>query len=100
MTEPAIEIKFTLRINDIPEAHRVEAERKAQEAFVMALLRQGDISAGRAAELLGIDRWQLDDLMSAHGISPFDETMTREELEREVTETARLLQAQPRDRRL
>jgi predicted HTH domain antitoxin len=87
MTEPAIEIKFTLRINDIPEAHRAEAERKAQEAFVMALLRQGDISAGRAAELLGIDRWQLDELMSAHGISPFDETMTREELEREVTDT-------------
>jgi predicted HTH domain antitoxin len=100
MTEPAIEIKFTLRINDIPEAHRAEAERKAQEAFVLALLRQGDISAGRTAELLGIDRWQLDELMSAHGISPFDETMTREELEREVTETARLLQAQPRDRRL
>lgn len=52
MTEPAIEIKFTLRINDVPEAHRAEAERKAQEAFVMALLRQGDISAGRAAELM------------------------------------------------
>jgi predicted HTH domain antitoxin len=88
MAETATEFKFTIPIGEVPSAHRAEAERKAREAFILALLRQGDLSAGRAAELLGVDRWQLAELMSAHGISPFDETLTREELEREVADTA------------
>ena len=89
--QPETEIKFTVTIPEIPEAHRLEAEQKAREAFVMSLLRQGDISAGRAARLLGIDRWQLSDLMDVYRISPFDDTMTREELEREVAQAARTL---------
>ena len=40
---------------------RRKKQLEAQEAFVLALLREGDISAGRAAELLGVDRWQLGD---------------------------------------
>jgi predicted HTH domain antitoxin len=86
MNETAIEFRFALPLGDLPAAHRSNAERKAQEAFVLSLLKQGDISAGRAAELLDVNRWQLSELMSAHGISPFDEQMTREELEREVTD--------------
>lgn len=85
MTQPEIEIKFTVPLAEIPEEHRVEAERKAREAFVMALLQKGDVSAGRAAELLSINRWQLANLMFNHGISPFDDTMTIKELESEVT---------------
>jgi predicted HTH domain antitoxin len=85
-TETEIELRLTFPLGDLPAAHRSNAERKAQEAFVLALLKQGDISAGRAAELLDIDRWRLAEVMSAHGISPFDEQMTREELEREVTD--------------
>jgi hypothetical protein len=80
MAEPAIVLEFSIPMSTVPHEHRQEAERKAREAFVMSLLRQGDISAGRAAEDLGIDRWTLGDLMSAYDISPFDETMTREEL--------------------
>ena len=87
MSETAIEFKFSLPLGEVPSAHQAEAERKAREAFILALLRQGDLSAGRAAELLAVDRQQLSDLMSAHGISPFDETLTREELEGEVAET-------------
>ena len=86
MVETAIELKFAFPLADVPAKHRAAAERKAQEAFVLSLLKQGDISAGRAAELLGVDRWQLSDLMSVHGISPFDETLTREDLEREVSD--------------
>ena len=86
-----IEVKFTIAIPEIDEAQRLEAERKAREAFIMELLRQGNISAGRAAELLGIDRWQLSDLMGFYRISPFA-PQTSEELEREVAETARLLE--------
>lgn len=86
MTKTAIEFRFMLPINDLPPAHLSKAERKAQEAFILSLLKQGDVSAGRAAELLGVDRWHLSELMSAHGISPFDESVTREELEREVAD--------------
>jgi hypothetical protein len=57
----------------------------------MELLRQGNISAGRAAELLTIDRWQLSDLMGLYRISPFA-PQTSKELEREVAETTRLLE--------
>jgi predicted HTH domain antitoxin len=80
MTEAAIQVEFSIPIGDVPEEHRAEAERSAREAFVMSLLRQGDISAGRAAEVLGIDRWTLDGLMSTYGISPFAENLTPEEL--------------------
>jgi DNA-binding NtrC family response regulator len=84
MAEPAIVLEFSIPMNVVPEEHRQEAERKAREAFVMSLLRQGDISAGRAAEELGIDRWTLGELMSAYDISPFDEHLTPAELAGEL----------------
>lgn len=86
-----IEVKFTVTIPQIADTQRLEAEHKAREGFVMELLRQGSISAGRAAELLDINRWQLSDLMSLYRISPFA-PQTSEELGREVTETARMLE--------
>jgi predicted HTH domain antitoxin len=88
MPGTTIEVRFTIPLGDVPRQPRAEAEQKAREAFVLSLLRQGQISVGRAAEVLGIDRWRLGDLMSAYGISPFDETMIREELEREVANLA------------
>ncbi len=95
MGATATEVRFRVDVGGVPDAHRVDAERKAEEAFVLALLRHGDVSAGRAAELLGVDRWQLGDLMSLHGISPFDESVTREELKREAAEAVRASQARP-----
>ncbi|WP_218616857.1 UPF0175 family protein [[Phormidium ambiguum] IAM M-71] len=43
----------------------------------MTLLRHADISAGKAAKLLGIYRWQLSDLMIKYDISPFPDQTTR-----------------------
>ncbi len=87
------EVKFILSmLPEIPAIHREEAENKAKEAYVMTLLRHHDISAGRAAELLGINRWQLSDLMDAYDICPFAE-LTAEELQREVAETMMMLEA-------
>lgn len=63
---------------------KVDAERKARETFVLELLRQGDISAGRAARLLNISRWDLSELMYASGISPFNDSLTAETLDAEV----------------
>ncbi|MEB3337220.1 MAG: hypothetical protein VKJ46_07160, partial [Leptolyngbyaceae bacterium] len=68
--ELEIAAKLSVPISNIPEIHLMEAERSAREAFVMTLLRHHDISAGRASRLLGIDCWQLADLMSLHNISP------------------------------
>lgn len=85
-TEVEVQVTFTLPIDESLLQHKTDAERKAKEAFVLELLRHGDISAGRAAKLLGITRWDLSDLMSEAGISPFAE-VTAEELTAEV-ETA------------
>jgi predicted HTH domain antitoxin len=89
--ELEIEFKFKVPIGEIPEIHRQEAERLAREAYVMTLLRHGDISSGRAAQLIGIPRVDLFDLMGAYGISPFPD-QTREELEREVEQAMRILE--------
>lgn len=86
------EVKFTLEmLPELPEIHRVEAERKAKEAYVMTLLKHADISSGRAARLFGIPRLEVIDLMSLYDISPFP-MQTREELEREVEKLKRSFQ--------
>ena len=81
--EVEVQFKFTLPIDESFLQHKSDAERKAKEAFVLELLRHGDISAGRAAKLLDISRWDLSNLMSEVGISPFAE-VTAEELAAEV----------------
>ena len=83
MAKSQVEVHFTLPIEETRLHHKTKAEYKAKEAFVLELLRQGDISAGKAAKLLNISRWELSDLMSAAGISPFAE-QTEEELATEV----------------
>ena len=84
MAKTEVEVRFTLPLDGILLEHKVEAERKAREAYVLELLRQGDISAGRAARLLSISRWDLSELMYAAGISPFDDSLTAETLDAEV----------------
>jgi predicted HTH domain antitoxin len=82
-----LEIKFTpLELLEIPKEHQQEAENKAKEAYVMTLLKYHHISAGKAASLLNINRWQLSELMYLYNISPFPE-QTKEELEAEIAET-------------
>lgn len=82
-TEVEVQFTFTFPLDESFLQHKTDAERKAKEAFVLELLRHGDISAGSAAKLLDISRWDLSDLMSEAGISPFAE-VTTEELAAEV----------------
>ena len=84
MAKTELEIRFTFALDETLLKHKVDAVHKAQEAFVLELLRQGDISAGRAARLLNISRWDLSDLMYEAGISPFDDSLTTEALDAEV----------------
>ena len=90
MAKTEVEVQFTLPIDESFLQHKRDAERKAKEAFVLELLRHGDISAGRAAKLLDISRWDLSDLMSEAGISPFAE-LTAEELDAEVETALKVL---------
>ena len=84
MAKTEVEVRFTLPIDEVLLQHKVDAEHKAKEAFVLELLQQGDISAGRAARLLSISRWDLSELMYEVGISPFDDSITAEALDAEV----------------
>ena len=54
---------------------------KAKEALTMELLREHEISQGKAAELLGIDRHTFFDLMAKYQVPVVD--MTPEELQLE-----------------
>ena len=89
-TDVKVQFTFTLPIDESFLQHKTDAERRAKEAFVLELLRHGDISAGRAAKLLNISRWDLSDLMSEAGISPFAE-LTPEVLDAEVAAVLKVL---------
>ena len=86
------EVSFAVVIPEIPEAHRLEAEHKAKEAYVMTLLRHGDISSRLAARLLVVERWQVFDLMDTYQTSLFDDTLTPEDLKRQVAQTKTALE--------
>ena len=59
-----------------------EVLRKMKELLVLDLLRKGEISQGKASELLEIDRHALFDLMDKYDIPAID--MTEEELKEEL----------------
>jgi predicted HTH domain antitoxin len=59
---------------------------KARRALVIELLRDGSVSQGQAARLLGVSRWDLLDLMARLGVPSGPETA--EEMRQEVA-TAR-----------
>jgi hypothetical protein len=71
-----------------PEA----AAAKAKEALVLQLLREAEISQGQAAELLGLTRWDILDLMAQHAIP--SGPATAEEMEEEVADLRRYLRGE------
>ena len=67
---------------DVPEESQLgpdEAQQLARESFYIELYRRGVIGSGRAAVLLNMDRSAILNLLSAHGVSWFDDTMDVEE---------------------
>lgn len=71
---------------DLPEEslQKKEVLKKIKEAVVLELLREGEITQGKAAELLEINRWDLFDLMAKHDIPMAN--FPPEELERQREE--------------
>jgi predicted HTH domain antitoxin len=72
-----------------PEA----AAQAARKALVLDLLRQGRVSQGRAAQVLGITRHDIIDLMAAHEIP--SGPLTVEEFREDVAAAKEFMQPQP-----
>ena len=83
--------KFVLELEfpeDVSEKDLEDAEikKKSKEAVVLELLRKKKISQGKAAEILGITREELFDLMAKYDIPVFDveKAKLKEELSKEI----------------
>jgi predicted HTH domain antitoxin len=77
-------VEFIIPINTISETTQKVAENQAREAYIMTLVKFGEISTGRASKLLGISRLEVIELMPKYDISPFDDSMSLEEFQQEV----------------
>ena len=77
-------LNFEVEIPDDVCMHLPQEEfaAKAKEALVMELLREHQISQGKAAEMLGIPCHLLFDLMTKYQVSVID--LTHEELQAEL----------------
>jgi len=77
-------VKLDLELPDelLAQFQEKEIEAKAKEALVMELLREHRLSQGKAAEVLGVGRHELFDLISKYRVSAVD--LTPEELKREL----------------
>jgi len=85
-SEIMTKVEFTIPVHSVNNTIREEAETKAKEAYVMTLLKYGEISSGKASQLLGISRLDVIDLMSKYEISLFDDSMTLDEFQQEINQ--------------
>ncbi len=76
-----VEVELPEELWDLTGIPLTRASAKLQELLVMELLRRRQLSQGKAAELLGVDRWHLMDLMAAYDVPTTD--MTTAELDAE-----------------
>lgn len=56
-----------------------EVQALAREALSAQLYERGLLSSGRAAQLLGITRWDFLDLLGRYGVSYFDEDIANDD---------------------
>ncbi len=63
-----------------------ELEASVRKWAVLELVRAGKLSSGKAAEILGMTRWEFMDLMSDYDVPMAD--FSEEELERQLAEKA------------
>ena len=77
-------LNFEVEVPDDVCVHLPQEEfaAKAKEALVMELLRERRVSQGKAAEMLGVQRYDLFDLMTKYQVSAID--LTHEELKAEL----------------
>lgn len=77
-----VDVTFELPDEVAPNLRDEDLAAKAKEALTMELLREHEVSQGTAAELLGVDRHTLFDLMTKYRVPVID--MTPAELTEEL----------------
>ena len=75
---PQIQIEFPAELPEVAGQSKTSLEHLAQEAFAVRLYDLGQISSGRAAEILGISRREFLDILNMYGVSSFDEEVDLE----------------------
>ncbi len=65
-----------------------EVGREAKQALVMDLVRRGKLSRSKGAELLGINLWDLPNLLSSYEIPWFD--YSKEQIEADMAALRKL----------
>ena len=84
----AVQVELGQDLVDLLEELHRPVRESARELIVLELYRQGEISSGRAAELLGMQRGEFIHYASARGI-PYLQ-LSGEELRREVEDSRSL----------
>jgi hypothetical protein len=82
MAEKRIEVMLPEEVLEWFGWEESEASHHIKEALLMELVRLGRISSGKAAELLGISRWDIYEVMSRYEVPAIQ--MSREELKWEL----------------
>ncbi len=82
MSTFVVEMELSSDFLSILNVSKSEIENRLRELFVVELFREGRISSGKGAELLGISLWSFLQLLSKHQIDYFSQTP--DELEAEV----------------
>jgi len=77
-----LHLEFELPDEVAAQLREEEMALKAKEALVMELLREHHVSQGKAAEILGMSRHDLFDLMTKYQVPVID--LTAEELDAEL----------------
>ncbi len=72
---------------DVPE---VQVAKRLQELIVVELVREGRISTGKGAELLGISKWSFIQVLAERGVDYFTESP--EELAAQVEDLQQVLE--------
>lgn len=73
---------------------REKALQKAKEGYVMTLLDVGEITSGKAGEILGVSRLEVIEIMKKWNISLFDDSQNLEELQQEIEQAELILNQQ------
>ncbi len=78
METVTVEVKLPRDLLIALNISATEAEQKTKEWIALELFREGKVSSGKAAELLGISKVEFIAILSQHGISYLD--LSSEEL--------------------
>ncbi|WP_129674347.1 UPF0175 family protein [Candidatus Chloroploca sp. Khr17] len=69
-----LQIEYPEELLAQAEQSRQELEGLAREALFVRLYDLGKLSAGKAADLLGVSRREFLDLLGTYGVAAFDDT--------------------------